>query len=1288
METGKISNLVPLNEKNYPTWKVQVKMHLMKDELLGIVEGTETSPSADDSAERLRKFNTRRDKALATIVLAIEPKLLYLIGDPSDPKEVWKKLQNTFQKKTWANKLRLKRKLYNMKLKPGDSLQVHLKDFIEIFEELAVVGDPVEDEDRVINLLASLPDCYSTLVTALEALDKVPSWESVTERLLHEEEKIQCGNRPIRSSDLGLSEDESLVVKQKFKNSVKCYECGKTGHIKRNCYVYIEKCNKLKDNKSQGSNVVTSPKINKPITSSDDDVTLFANALSTNDASNDSWIIDSGATQHMCNNKKYFCTFVEFSTPSKVEVGDGRPLAAVGEGSISLKVNLPNDIVKTCVLEKVLFVPELAHNLISVSQAAQGGKITTFYESSCKIVDKKHNLLAVGNKIGKLYMLNCFHKAALHCSSVSSDEVLWHRRFCHLGMNNLRKLVAKDLVQGIDCNITKDSFICKNCCDGKNHRVPFPTVEGKREHKVFDLIHSDVCGKLNPGSLGGGYYFVTFIDDASRYTWVYILKNKSEVFSKFINWKTLVENQYEKKIKILRTDNGGEYTSTEFEEYLQKEGIRHEKTVPKTPEQNGVAERKNRTLVEAVRSMLSDSKLSKTFWAEALSTATYVRNRSPTTTLNDMTPYEALNGRKANVNHLRTFGCVAHVHIPKDERDKLDSKSKRCVLLGYGSVTKGYRLYDFNAKKVLHSRDVIFDETLSISFEKESSNSDSSDKFVPYQIVHDEDEVETTEPEVEIRRSTRNRKAPNRLGEWVNSCVEELNEPLTVEEALGGPEAKKWRQAMQNEMDSIASNNVWTLVNSPKDKKPINSKWIFKKKIGSDGSVCSYKARLVAQGFSQKMGIDYDETFSPVVRFESVRTVLSLAAQHGLQVHQMDVSSAFLNGELTEELYLNQPDGFIVNGKENYVCKLNKAIYGLKQAPKCWNSSLDSYLKLLNFRQSSSDSCIYICMSDGVLCIIAVYVDDLIIACKSLDYLTKIKSSLSARYKMKDLGELNYFLGVHIFQDAGKIFINQSVYAQALLKKFGLENSKHVSTPVEMNCVLEKALDESDLFSCETYQSAVGSLLYLSTKTRPDITFAVCNVAKYCSKPTTKHWSAVKRIFRYIRGTCDLGILYDGQNSNSCIGYSDADWAGDRNDRKSTSGYCFSLGSGLISWRTNKQSCVALSTAEAEYVALAGAAQEAVWLKHLLDDLKFGVNAPIVINEDNQSAICLAKNPKDHPRTKHIDIKYHYVRELIIDNQVELQYCPTSDMLADIFTKGLSTDRFTRLRMMLGLCSF
>ena len=407
--------------------------------------------------------------------------------------------------------------------------------------------------------------------------------------------------------------------------------------------------------------------------------------------------------------------------------------------------------------------------------------------------------------------------------------------------------------------------------------------------------------------------------------------------------------------------------------------------------------------MEAVRVMLSDVKLPKTFWAETLSTAAYVRNRSPTSTLRDKTPYETLNGRKPNVKHLRIFGCIglSHVHIPKDEREKLDSKSRKCIVLGYGSITKGYRLYNLDTKKILHSRDVIFDEARSAPFEKEPPSDELScrPKYIEFQASQEADIKESADPEISFnQRSTRERKTPIRLGEWVNSCIGELDEPSTVEEALSGPEAEKWRRAMQSEMNSIYQNDVWSLVESPSQRKPINCKWIFKKKVGADGTVCSYKARLVAQGFSQKIGIDYDETFSSVVRFESLHSVLALAAQHNLHVHQMDVSSAFMNGKLSEELYMTQPDGFIEKSKDHFVYRLDNTICGLKQAPKCWNSSLDGYLKSLKFQQSSSDSCIYTHVSNDILCIIAVYVDGIIIVCKSLDYLTEIKTALSNCY--------------------------------------------------------------------------------------------------------------------------------------------------------------------------------------------------------------------------------------------------------------------------------------------------
>ena len=310
----------------------------------------------------------------------------------------------------------------------------------------------------------------------------------------------------------------------------------------------------------------------------------------------------------------------------------------------------------------------------------------------------------------------------------------------------------------------------------------------------------------------------------------------------------------------------------------------------------------------------------------------------------------------------------------------------------------------------------------------------------------------------------------------------------------------------------------------------------------------------------------------------------------------MDVSTAFLNGELKDEVYMAQPERFVEKGKENFVCKLIKSIYGLKQAPRCWNVALDSYLKEIGFKQSESDPCIYL-RNNGELFVIAVYVDDLLLACKSFDQIVSVKN-MCKKYLMPDIGPLKHFLGVQIVQnkDEGKIFMNQQAYAERVLNKFGLSDANSVKSPMDANVKLIAATDDSKLCDPELYQSAIGTLIYLASKTRPDIAFSVYKLARYCSKPSTDHWSLVKRLLRYIKGTSNYGLLFLKQCSDECVGFTDADWAGNLENRKSTSGYCFIMNGSCISWNSSKQNCVALPTAKSEYIALSCAVQEACWL--------------------------------------------------------------------------------------------
>ena len=550
----------------------------------------------------------------------------------------------------------------------------------------------------------------------------------------------------------------------------------------------------------------------------------------------------------------------------------------------------------------------------------------------------------------------------------------------------------------------------------------------------------------------------------------------------------------------------------------------------------------------------------------------------------------------------------------------------------------------------------------------------------------DEPTTVVEDAEAGPRRSHRERQPKDYYGEWVSIADVELEEPATVKKALTSPDKAKWKIAMEKEFESLRENNVWELVELPQDRTAVGSKWVFKVKVGADGEVERFKARLVAQGFSQQFGLDYDETFCPVVRFESIRTVIALAMQNGLRLHQMDVTTAFLNGELKEEVYMKQPEGFIAEDEKRLVCKLKRSIYGLKQSPRCWNSVLDEHLKKMGFVQTASDPCLYV-KSEGEMFIIAVYVDDLLLAVKSEQLLAEAKRSLAGQFKMKDMGKLEYFLGVKIVLDleAGSAWIGQPVYTQGILLKYGMEHAKPVNSPVDPSSKLVKAMEESESCDQAQYQSAVGSLLYLSTRTRPDITYAVSTVARFCANPSQHHWIAVKRILRYLKGTLNFGLLYRKDGPTEFTGYSDADWAGDIDDRKSTSGYIFQIGGTAVSWRSKKQSCVALSTAEAEYMALASAAQEAIWLRRLRNDLKDGPAGSMVIFEDNQAAICMARNPQFHGRAKHIDIKYHFIREQVQNDVVSLKYCQTGEMIADILTKGLTYDKFSKLRKMAGV---
>ena len=787
-------------------------------------------------------------------------------------------------------------------------------------------------------------------------------------------------------------------------------------------------------------------------------------------------------------------------------------------------------------------------------------------------------------------------------------------------------------------------------------------------------------------SLNNNRYFIFFIDDFTRMTWVYFMRHKSEVSSIFKRFKAMVENQSDEKIKILRSDRGTEYNSNEFEKFCAVAGIEQHTTVRYTPQQNGVSERKNRTVMEMARCMLAEKNLPKSFWAEAVNTAVYLLNRLPTRALKDKIPIEAWSGHKPTVKHLKVFGSMCYTHVPDQKRHRLEDKAERGIFVGYSSQSKGFKVYNIETKKVIISRDIKVDEDATWNWVEGKSERRQT---VTTHTLPDPEPSQPTDPtnsDSDGESSTNSSESPPKkmrsLAE-IYDCNRVVVEPHCYEEAS---QYEEWNVAMEEELKMIEKNQTWELTKRPFQKKVIGVKWIYRTKMNPDGTINKHKARLVAKGYSQEAGVDYSETFAPVARHDTIRILLALSAQKGWKIFQLDVKSAFLNGYLEEEVYIEQPEGYAIREKEDYVYKLKKALYGLKQAPRAWYSRIDNYFIESGFRRSPSEPTLYVKKVDSEdFLIVSLYVDDLLVTGSNPEEVQKFKADMKKEFEMSDLGEMNYFLGMEIHQSNDGIFICQKKYAEDILKKFKMEKCKPIATPLEANLKLSKE-DGYASTDEKQFRSLVGSLLYL-TATRPDLMYAASLLSRFMQSPSEAHFAAGKRILRYLRGTTDYGIFYKSNSTEDLKGYTDSDWAGSVDDMKSTSGYTFFIGSGAISWNSRKQETVAQSTAEAEYIAASSAVSQVIWIRKILSDLGCLTYGATTIYCDSKSAVAIAKNPVDHGRTKHIKVKYHFIREAEGTHQVSLIHCGSNEQVADIFTKPLPRDKFQHFRTALGMMS-
>ncbi|GJY53951.1 retrovirus-related pol polyprotein from transposon TNT 1-94 [Tanacetum coccineum] len=638
-----------------------------------------------------------------------------------------------------------------------------------------------------------------------------------------------------------------------------------------------------------------------------------------------------------------------------------------------------------------------------------------------------------------------------------------------------------------------DQHFCDACKIRKQAHASHKAKNIVSTTRCLELLHMDLFGPSAVRSYGGNRYTLVIVDDYSRYTWTRFLKDKTEAFDQFKIFSKKIQNQLGCTIVSIRTDHGREFDNeVQFGEFCNANGITHNFSAPRTPQSNGVVERKNRTLQEMSRTMLNEQSLPQKFWCNAVDTSTYILNRILIRAILGKTTYEL------------------------------------------------------------------------------------------------------------------------------------LKEPKNVNEALTDD---SWIVAMQEELNQFTANDVWELVTQPRNMIIIGTKWVFRNKLDENVIVSQNKARLVAQGYNQQEGIDYDETYAPVARLESIRILLAYACALDFKLFQMDVKSAFLNGFINEEVYVAQPPGFIDFEKPDHVYKLKKALYGLKQAPKAWYDRLKAFLIKHEYKMGMVDNTLFTKKKSSNLIIVQIYVDDIIFGSTCQDMCDEFAKIMHDEFEMSMMGELNFFLGLQIKQMEDGIFFNQSKYIKEMLKKFGLEDSKPMKTPMSSDRKIMKD-KECESVDSTKYRGMIGSLLYL-TASRPDIMFSVCLCARFQEAPKTSYLEAVKRIFRYIKGTTHLGLMYPKGTGIETVVYADSNHVGDYVDRKSTSGICTFVGCCLTSWFSKKQTTLVISTTKAEYIRAGKACQQALWMKQALIDYNVRLD-DISIMYDNKCAIDLRKNPVQH----------------------------------------------------------
>ncbi|KAK3025978.1 hypothetical protein RJ639_040952 [Escallonia herrerae] len=1140
-----------LNGTNYLDWSKTVRIYIRsidKDDHLS------SDPPTDDT----KRLWLREDaRLILQIRNSIDSEIVGLINHCEFVKELMDYLEFLYSGKGNISRIYDVCRAFYRPEKETKTLTAFFMDFKKTYEELNMllpfskdikVQQAQREQMAVMSFLGALPPEFDTAKSQILSGTDITSLQEVFSRVLRTESTSSNQQSSVLVANIGRGSEAGRTNNNRGDrgsgdrgghnggtSEIVCYYCKEPGHTKRYC--------KKLQNRNQRAQTTTatiaatsSSSPGKTVTISVDEYAKLSQHQESVAASAESgkkclissnkWVIDSGATDHMTGNPKIFSSFRSHTAPSPVTIADGSNYTIKGSGTVK-----PTSSIT---LSSVLSLPSLAFNLMSVSRLTKDlNCCISFFPDYCLFQDlMTKETIGKGHVSDGLYILDAWVPRSVACSGVVSPFEA-HCRLGHPSLPVLKKLCPQfHDISSVDC---------ESCHFAKHHRSSLSPRVNKRVESAFELVHSDVWGPCPVLSKSGFRYFVTFVDDFSRMTWIYFMKNRSEVFAHFSAFCAEIKTQFNVHVHILRSDNAKEYMSGSFQNYMNQRGILHQSSCTDTPAQNGVAERKNRHLLETARALLFQMKVPKPFWADAISTACFLINRMPSTVLNGDVPYSVLFPTKPLFPvEPRIFGSTCFVRDVRPHLTKLDPKALKCVFLGYSRLQKGYRCYSPNLHKYLVSTDVVFSEHSPFFSSKfQSSSKGENDDWLMYEIF----------PSVPIEPA--------------------ISEDRTREDGLSVP------------------------VSVPVE--PSNA---------TDGAN------------------------SGVAQSEDVNCLTEQAIIHSAPVKPPIVQVYSRRREHHDTCPAPAP-----SSSDPPPNDLDLPI-GLRKGDDCTG-------------------------------------------------ITSLKEFLQTKFRTKDLGQLKYFLGLEVTRSKKGIFLSQRKYVLDLLVETGKAGTKPCNTPMNPSVHLTK--DDGDcLDDPEKYRRLVGKLNYL-TVTRPDIAYAVSTVSQFMSEPTVKHWAALEQILCYLKGAPGLGLLYSNHGHSYIECFSDADWAGSKLDRKSTTGYCVFVGGNLVSWKSKKQSVVSRSSAESEYRAMAQSTCEVMWICHLLEEISLKPPLPAKLWCDNQAARHIASNPVYHERTKHIEVDCHFIREKIQENLISTSYVKTGEQLGDILTKSLNGTRVEYLCNKLGM---